>query len=497
MTQADKTKVVVAGGGTAGWLSAYSLAKRLGKLLDITLVESDQIGIIGVGEATIPSIKLFHQLVEIDEAEFMRATQATFKLGIFLDNWANIGDSYLHSFGSTGQSTWMAEFHEFWLEARAQGFGGSLDDYCLESKAAKQGKFSTEVNQAKLLYAYHLDAKAYAKYLRQEGEALGVKRVEGMISGVDVHPDSGNLTALQLESGDSLAGDVFIDCTGFRGLLIGEYLQVGFEDWSHWLRSNRAIAVQTESTEPPPPYVRATAHPAGWQWCIPLQNRVGNGIIYSSEYLSDDEAKQTLLNNLRGKPLTDPQMFQFTPGRRLKPWHKNCVAIGLSSGFMEPLESTAIHLVTTAIIRLMRLFPFSENMEMLAERFNHEAQVEMEALRDFIILHYKLTERNDSAYWNAYRTMDIPESLAHRMSIFQQNGYIWPDSAGLFRVISWQQVMMGQGLEPEQYHGAGRLLPAAGLKEQLDRIKTSVDMNLNALPAHQDFIKKYCAAPVA
>lgn len=493
----NKTRVVIAGGGTAGWMTAYSLARRLGKLLDITLVESDRIGTVGVGEATIPSMRVFHQLVDIDEAEFMRATQATFKLGISLENWGNIGDSYIHSFGDIGQNTWMAEFHEFWLEARDQGFGGSLDDYCLELKAARQGKFANRVNNKNLLYAYHLDATAYAKYLREKAEALGVQRVEGKISDAEMDPVTGNLTALQLENGERLPGDLFIDCTGFRALLIGKYLGVGFEDWSHWLASSRAIAVQTESTEPPRPYTRSIAHPAGWQWRIPLQTRTGNGIIYCDKHLSDDEAKQTLFDNLPGEPLTEPNMLRFTTGRRLRAWEKNCVAIGLSAGFLEPLESTSIHLITTAIARLMRLFPFSGNTDKLAEQFNRLTEVEFEAVRDFVILHYKLTRRNDSPYWDAYRTMPVPESLTHRMEIFQRNGYAWPDDAGLFRVTSWVQVLMGQGLYPEQHHGASRILPPSGLKEQLDTLRKNVDRNLRQMPAHQDFIRDYCQSSLA
>jgi len=497
MQQTDKTRVVIAGGGTAGWLSAYSLAKRLGNLLDITLVESDEIGTIGVGEATIPSILLFHQLVGIDESEFMRATQATFKLGISLENWANIGDKYIHSFGVRGQPTWMAEFHEFWLEARDKGFAGPLEDYCLELKAAKREKFATQVEQNHLNYAYHLDATAYVRYLRKMAEALGVKRIEGKISGADMHAESGDLTALRLDGDESVAGDVFIDCTGFRALLIGEYLGVEFEDWSHWLASDRAIAVQTEPAGAPLPYTRSIAHPAGWQWRIPLQRRTGNGMIYCSKYLSDDEAMKTLFENLPAKPITDPFMLKFTTGRRRKSWHKNCVAIGLSSGFLEPLESTAIHMMYTSIARLMRLFPFSGNTELLAEQYNRKTNRSLEAVRDFVIMHYKLTQRNDTDYWDAYRNMDIPEDLAHRLAIFQKNGYASDDDAGLFHVTSWVQVMMGQGLDPEQHHGASRVLPAAGLKEQLEIVKKSVDTNLNKLPSHQDFIKKYCPSPIA
>lgn len=491
----DRTKVVIAGGGTAGWLTAYSLAKRLGGLLEITLVESDQIGTVGVGEATIPSMKVFHDLVGIDEPAFMRATQATFKLGISLENWANIGDRYIHSFGVLGQGSWLAEFHEYWLEGREKGIAGPMEDYCLELKAALRCRFATEVNRQRLLYAYHLDATAYAKYLRKEAEVLGARRVEGKISGVDRDPANGNITSLQLQDGRSLPGEVFVDCTGFRSLLLGEYLGIEFEDWSHWLSSDRAIAVQTESTEAPVPYTRSIAHPAAWQWRIPLQSRTGNGIIYCSKFLSDDEAKKTLLGNLSGKPLTEPLMLRFTTGRRVKAWHKNCIAIGLSSGFLEPLESTSIHLITTAIFRLMRLFPHSGNSERLAEQYNRLTNREMEAVRDFVIMHYKLTRRNDSAYWNAYRTMEIPEPLAHRMDIFQKNGFTSSDDAGLFHVTSWVQVMMGQGLYPEQHHCATQVLPTAGLKEQLDKIRQSVDMKLKQLPSHDAFIKKYCRAP--
>ncbi|MDC8831252.1 tryptophan halogenase family protein [Alteromonas gilva] len=490
----NKTRVVIAGGGTAGWLTAFSLATRLGNVLDITLVESDQIGTVGVGEATIPTMCNFHRLMGIDEREFMAATQATFKLGIQFDNWAHDGDSYLHSFGEIGQRSWMAEFHEFWLEAVANGQQDSLEDYCLELKAAKQNKFATKLGNKALNFAYHLDATAYAAYLRGKAEAGGVKRIEGKIKAVDIDDNCGNISRLRLDADVTIDGDVFIDCTGFRALLIGEQLGVGYEDWSHWLAADRAIAVQTEATEAPRPYTIATAHKAGWQWRIPLQSRVGNGIVYSSQFLSDDEALATLTANLEGQPLTDPRYLKFTTGRRNKAWHKNCIAIGLSSGFLEPLESTSIHLVTTALFRLMKLFPFSGEHELLAERYNREAEKEMETIRDFIILHYNLTARNDSDFWHHYRTMSIPESLTHRMAIFAENGYAWPDDVGLFRVDSWVQVMMGQGLMPRQHHGAGRLLPPQGLMQQMATLKTSINNALSQLPEHADFIKQYCPA---
>jgi tryptophan halogenase len=488
-----KTKVVIAGGGTAGWLTAYSLVTRLGKLLDITLVESDQIGTVGVGEATIPTIRTFHGLIGIDEKEFMAATQATFKLGIQFDNWGQQGDRYFHSFGEIGQRSWMAEFHEFWMEAKANGFGGSLGDYCLELKAAKANKFSTFVGKKPVNFAYHMNATAYAAYLREKSEKTGVKRIEGRIQHIQ-NDQTGNISSLILEGGEQVLGDVFIDCTGFRGLLIGDNLDVGYEDWSHWLAADSAIAVQTQSVEAPRPYTRSIAHSAGWQWRIPLQNRVGNGIVYASQFLSDDEATGTLLANLSGETITEPRQLRFKTGRRKKAWHKNCIAIGLSSGFLEPLESTSIHLVTTAILRLMKLFPFGGNSSMQAEQFNRETQLELETVRDFIILHYHQTQRQDSAFWDHYRTMEVPDSLVHRMAMFRENGYAWPDDVGLFRVDSWVQVMMGQGLMPKQHHGAGRVLPTEGLQQQMMTLRKMIDNSVSQMPEHADFIQTYCPA---
>ncbi len=490
----EKTRVVVAGGGTAGWLTAFSLIKRLGNLLDVTLIESDQIGTVGVGEATVPTMHRFHQFFGIDEREFMRATQATFKLGIVFDNWGAQGESYAHTFGEIGQSNWLVEFHQYWLEAHANGFGGSLEDYCLELKAAKAGKFAKKVGETPLTYAFHLNATAYAAFLRQKSEALGVRRVEGKISEIALDPETGNIQSLELDEDRQVAGDFFIDCTGFRSLLLGGALDVEFEDWGHWLAADRALAVQTESTEPPPPFTRAIAHAAGWQWRIPLQSRTGNGFVYSSRFCSDDEARATLLGNLTGETITEPLALKFKTGRRVNAWQKNCVAIGLSGGFVEPLESTSIHLIDTALVRLMRLFPFSGAMEPLAEQFNHETRVEWEAVRDFIILHYKQTQRDDSEFWNFYRTMEIPDSLAHRIELFKENGYVWSDLANLFRAHSWIQVMFGQGLFPDSCHGASRILPPEALKAELEKLSTFVSQSLAKLPDHNDFIQQYCPA---
>jgi tryptophan halogenase len=386
------------------------------------------------------------------------------------------------------------EFHQYWLEAHANGFGGSLEDYCLEVKALKAGKFAHKVGETPLTYAFHLDATAYAKFLRQKGESLGVRRVEGKISEITVDPVTGNIQSLELEQHRQVAGDFFIDCTGFRALLLGGALAVEYEDWSHWLAADRALAVQTRNTEPPSPYTHAIAHSSGWQWRVPLQGRKGNGLVYSSRFCSDDDARKTLLGNITGKTITEPNLLRFKTGRRVDAWHKNCVAIGLSSGFLEPLESTSIHLITTAIVRLMKLFPFAGAMAPLAEEFNRKSRLEWEAVRDFVILHYKQTQRDDSEFWNYYRTMDIPDSLARRMELFKENGYVWPDSVDLFRGHSWVQVMMGQGLFPEHRHGAGRILPPEALKLELEKLSAFVTHNLAKLPDHNDFIQQYCPA---
>ncbi len=492
-----KPKVVIVGGGTAGWLTAYALVKRMGPVLDITLVESDQIGTVGVGEATIPTMRSFHGLLEIDEREFMAATSATFKLGIYFDNWGAQNDSYLHSFGVIGQGNWLTEFHTYWMQAVKHGYQGDLGDFCLELRAAEAGKFALKAGNTPVNYAYHLDATAYARYLRNKSESLGVKRIEGKVTQVNLNPNNGYISSVDMDNGRNICGDMFVDCSGFRGLLINEALGVEYEDWSHWLAADSAQAVQTESTVLPPPYTKAIAHPIGWQWRIPLQHRTGNGIVYSSHHASDEQATNTLVQHLQGPMLTEPRQIRFTTGRRKQPWYKNCLSIGLSSGFLEPLESTSIHLITTSIVRLMRLLPFDGQMELSAASYNEETIRELEAIRDFIILHYKQTARNDSSMWNFYREMDVPDSLRHRMEIFKANGYVTPDAVNLFRVDSWLQVMMGQGLLPQHAHGAADLMPPQALLQQMQQIKTFVKKGVDSLPPHHEFIKQYCPAKIA
>jgi tryptophan 7-halogenase len=494
VTEQKVKKVVIAGGGTAGWLAATALARQLGYLLEIILVESDEIGTIGVGESTIPTARSFNAMMGIDEQEFMRATGSTFKLGILFENWGDIGDRYIHSFGQIGKSTWMGDFHHFWLQARAEGFGGDLGDYCFELQAAKHGKFATS-EEATINYAYHLDATRYAEYLRGISEGHGVTRIEGKIARVVLDSESGYIASLTLETGERVSGDLFIDCTGFRGLLIEQALETGYEDWGHWLPTNSAFAVQTVSTGPALPYTRAIAHEAGWQWRIPLQHRVGNGLVYCSDYLSDDAAHAKLLAQVEGEVLTEPRLIRYQTGRRLKSWNKNCVALGLASGFVEPLESTSIHLVMIGITRLMQMFPFGGCNEALRERYNALSTNEVEKIRDFIILHYTLSERDDSDFWRRMRGLDLPASLVERIALFRENAHAYQGLDELFRVDSWVQVMLGQRLQPRSHHHVARLMPKDRLHQALSDLKTNIDSAVKSMPRHEDFVNQYCLAP--
>jgi len=494
MTQTVR-KVVIAGGGTAGWITAATLSSQLGPLLDITLVESDAIGTVGVGEATIPTQKAFHRLIGIDEQEFMRATRASFKLGIAFENWGQLGERYIHSFGKVGRSSWMGDFQHMWQYANAQGWAGPMDDYCFELQAAEAGKFATS-KDAQISYAYHLDASLYAKFLRKFSERHGAVRVEGKIQQVHTHPDTGFIERLTLEDGQNLSGDLFIDCTGFKGLLINETLNVGFDDWSHWLPMNSAFAVQTtpKATNTVAPYTRAIARKAGWQWQIPLQHRVGNGHVYCSHYMSDDEAHHTLMENLDGDPISEPRPIRFTTGKRKEVWAKNCIALGLSSGFLEPLESTSIHLIQIGATRLVQMFPFNGINSAIRQHYNTYANEELESIRDFLILHYTLNRRQDSKFWQERAALDIPHSLKHRIDLYKHNAIAYQDDSDLFRVDSWNQVMRGQGLTSTGYHHMGHLVADEQLKSALAELKANINRAVAAMPNHAAFLRQYCAA---
>lgn len=482
-------RVVIAGGGTAGWMAAAALSRMLGRVLDITLVESEEIGTVGVGEATIPTLVTFHRLLEINEQEFLAATQGTIKLGISFENWRDVGHRYIHSFGTTGKDHWMANFVHFWLRGRKLGIAGSYDDYCVELRAALEDKFAHLPRQG-MNYAYHMDASLYARFLRRFSEGFGVKRVEGKIVEVGTDVESGYITSLKLEGGGEIEGDLFIDCTGFRALLIGKTLNVGFTDWSHWLLNDSAIATQTTAVRDAVPYTRAIAGKAGWQWRIPLQHRVGNGIVYSSRYVSDDEAKQEFLSSLEGEVLKDPWPIRFRPGQRLKCWSRNCIALGLAGSFIEPLESTTIHLIQRGITRLLAAFPHVITQEGIDE-YNARLDAELQHVRDFVVLHYHATHRKDTAYWRTVGGMELPPSLRRRVELFRETGCVFHVPTELFAENSWIQVMMGQGITPKQYHPVADVMSEPELAQFLEGIRASVDGSVRQLPSHMDYLRSY------
>ncbi|WP_416307989.1 tryptophan halogenase family protein [Neptunicella sp. SCSIO 80796] len=485
-------KVVILGGGTAGWITASLLAKVLGKRIDITLVESDDIGIVGVGEASIPPMVNFNNALGIDEKDFIRQTNATIKMGIQFEHWKQQGESYMHAFGSIGKNFPFCDFHHFWNRSQQLGIQSNFWDFSLNYQAAKQNKFAhlnqIEGNLPGIAHAYHFDAGLYAKYLRNHCEKLGVTRVEGRVDEVRVNPKNGYIDRMVLAEGRTITGDLFIDCSGMRAVLIEKTLGIGFEDWSHWLPCNRAITVPTEAVSPVTPYTRSIAHTAGWQWRIPLQHRTGNGIVYASNYLSDEQAKHTLLTNLDAKPLAEPRTISFKTGRRAQQWHKNVVSIGLSSGFLEPLESTSIHLIQTAVIRLIKHFPHQQINDAEVQSYNRQSQAEMEHIRDFIILHYKLTERDDSPFWRQCRIMQIPPSLKEKINLFKQTGKVFREQEELFAEVAWQQVFLGQGAIPEDIHPLASSLSEQQIRELLSNLKLIIDRNVDKLPLHQQFI---------
>ncbi|TFI59863.1 tryptophan 7-halogenase [Sphingomonas parva] len=486
-------RVVIAGGGTAGWMTAAAIAKTMGRTVAVTLVESDAIGTIGVGESTIPPLQIYNRLLGIGEAEFMRETQATFKLGILFDHWKQVGHSYFHSFGMTGKDHWAAGFQHFWLYGREKGHAQSYDDYCLELIAALQGRFA-HLPDNRMNYAYQLDSTLYARFLRTLAEKEGTRRIEGKIAQVELDGASGHIAALSLESGERIEGDLFVDCTGFRALLIEGALHAGHDDWTHWLPCDSAIAVQTESVRPAVPYTRAMAHDAGWQWRIPLQHRTGNGIVYCSRYLDRDAALERLLGNIEGQTLTQPNFLRFAAGARRRQWHRNCVAIGLSAGFMEPLESTSIHLIQRAVLRLLRLFPEGGISEADVAEFNEQQDADMLQIRDFLILHYKATDRRDSPFWRQCADMPVPDSLAHRIELFRETGRVFRKNEELFAENSWVQVMMGQGIMPRRHHPVAERLSDEELDQFLSGIRESVERTVASLPEHAAYIQHYCGA---
>jgi tryptophan halogenase len=455
--QREPIKIIILGGGTAGWMTAAALVKILPRNnYSITLVESEQIGTVGVGEATIPHIRQFNALLEIDENDFIRATNATYKLAICFEGWGKIGDRYFHPFGSFGHDISGIEFQHYWLKLREKNMAAAFADYSLPCVAAMNHKFEYPLADDESLlstytYAFHIDAGLYARYLRGYSETRGVFRQEGKVIDVRTKPVDGFIESVQMESGEIIQGDFFIDCSGFASVLIEKTLKTGFEDWSHWLPCNRAIAIPSENISAPIPYTRATAREAGWQWCIPLQHRSGNGYVYSNNFISDDEALAVLLKNLDGKPVAEPNHLKFIAGRRKKSWNKNCVAIGLSSGFLEPLESTSIYLVQMAILKFLEFIPGKTVNPILQSEFNRAIELEYCRIRDFLILHYHATTRNDSPFWRYCQSMDIPDDLTRKLQLFKKTAHIEKYQHGLFMTPSWLALYFGQGVYPEAY----------------------------------------------
>jgi len=493
--------VVIAGGGTAGWMTAAALSRAFsGSPLKITLVESEEIGTIGVGEATIPAIHYFNSNLGIDQAEFMRATQATYKLGIEFVGWGDVDSRYIHPFTTYGRDLNHIFFHELWLRyagmKSARGETISIDDYNLCCVAARKNRFTHPVSGAQvpvgpLNYAFHFDASLYAKFLRDSSERRGVTRIEGKIGYVRQDAGTGFLQALELEDGRVIEGDLFIDCTGQRALLIEQTLKSGYEDWRHWLPCDSAVAVPCSNVEPAIPYTRSTADHAGWRWRIPLQHRVGNGYVYSSRFIDDETAERRLLESLDGEPLAGPRRIPFVPGRRKAFWIKNCVAVGLASGFMEPLESTSIHLIQTAVLKLLALFPDKAFEPADVAAFNRHTQAEYERLRDFLILHYKITQRADTPFWRYCRDMEIPDSVRDVIDLFEARGRMLISADHLFTGASWLSVMLGQGLKPRGHDPVADTVPDAELEAHMRAIRDYIERTTSAMPEHIDYINRF------
>jgi tryptophan halogenase len=486
-------KVVVAGGGTAGWIAASALAYQLKDQLEVTLVESSAIATVGVGEATVPPIRNFHRFMNIDEQEFLRAVAGTFKLSISFENFVRPGHRYIHPFGITGKGTLVAGFEHFWLDSLRRGMKSELHHYSLEAMASLGNQFAL-TDEPEINYAYHMDAALYVKFLREKFQPCGIRQIDGKIKEVRQHPESGYVEALVLEDGQVIEGDLFIDCTGFRGLLIEQTLETGYEDWHNWLPCDRAIALQTKSVDPSPvPYTRAIAHEAGWRWHIPVQHRVGCGLVYDSRHMSDDEAQAKLLRDVGAEPVRDPGPVRFRTGRRLKAWNKNVVALGLASGFIEPLESTSIHLAMSAVMQLVELFPSEGIPDSLVRIYNDNCRRELEHVRDFIILHYHANQR-DEPMWKGCREMSLPDSLQIRIDAWRDRAHVWRDQSELFATTSWIHVLLGQGVMPKQHHPLPRELSDADLRRLLDSIRGPIDRAVPRMPLQQVFIDRYCKA---
>lgn len=492
--------VVIVGGGTAGWMSAALLSKYLPDSISVTLVESDEIGTIGVGEATIPRLELFNSMLGVDESEFMKASNATFKLGIEFVDWGALGERYMHPFGEFGLQIDYLPFHNHWARLKKQNPDAQLDDYCLNIVAAKKGKFIRAVSDqtsfaSKIVHAYHLDAGKYAKFLREIAEANGVRRVEGRVVEVRQNIDTGFIESIVLASREVVSGDLFIDCSGFRGLLIEETLKTGYDNWQRYLPMDSAFAAPSELRDSPRPYTISTARAAGWTWNIPLQHRIGNGHVFSSKYMDNVEAEKLLRENVDGRLLAEPRLINFTAGRRKKCWNKNCIALGLASGFIEPLESTSIHLIQLGLVNLVALMSSGGIFSRATvKEYNRLMSTSYERIRDFIILHYVVTRREDSEFWRDMQRLELPDVLAHRIELFKSTATHTDYDLDLFGRDSWIAVMVGQGSIPESYNPIADGMGDKEFVNTMAQMKQAIGEISEKMPTHQHFIDRYCKA---
>jgi tryptophan halogenase len=499
MSEHSIREIVIVGGGTAGWMAAAALARLLDSgSVRITLIESDEIGTVGVGEATIPPLIAYNNMLGINEDDFLAATKATFKLGIEFVDWGAPGERYFHPFGCHGQDIRGVAFHQLYLRERKRTELKDISHWSMSAAAAALGRYARPTPDAplplsQLAYAFHFDAGLYARFLRREAERSGVRRIEGKIVDATLRGTNGHVETVTLADGTKVSGDLFIDCSGFRGLLIEEKLGTGYEDWTQWLPCNRAVAVPSRYSGQPDPFTRSTARSGGWQWRIPLQHRMGNGIVYSSDHLPDSEAEAMLLANLEGEPLADPRRLSFTTGRRRLAWNRNVVAMGLSSGFVEPLESTSIHLIQSGIVKLLALFPDRRFNPIERDEYNRQMQDVFEDVRDFIILHYKATRRDDSGFWNQVRTMDIPDSLAWKIELWRAKGRLFREGRELFGTASWVAVLLGQGIVPEEHEPAADALDQDWVADALEKMRLSYLRMAEHMPTHGDFVRDACA----
>ena len=486
--------VVIVGGGTAGWMAAAVLSRYLDNGHTKTvLIESEEIGTIGVGEATIPPLVSFNAMLGLNENEFVAATKATFKLGIEFVNWGEIGQRYFHPFGRYGQDLQGLQFHQLYLRERSRRPIDDISSWAMSAVAASLGRYArpgvaARFPLADLKYAFHFDAGLYAAFLRQYAERAGVERVEGKVVDTKLRSDDGFVEAVTLADGRTIEGDLFIDCSGFRGLLIEQSLKTGYEEWTHWLPCDRAIAAPCAYQGNPDPFTRSTAYGCGWQWRIPLQHRMGNGIVYSSEHISDDDAQQLLLDNLEGELLAEPRRLSFTTGRRLEAWNRNVVTLGLSSGFVEPLESTSIHLIQAGISKLLALFPDKRFNPVERTEYNRLMRDLFEDVRDFVILHYWANRRTDTEFWKRCAAMQLPDSLTRKVELWRAKARSFRDEAELFPTTSWVAVMLGQGVLPESYDPIADALDEDKVAAALEQMRQGIRETAERLPTHGDFI---------